>query len=227
MSTALKSIREKRGSVDVCRHQTPELIEKWRLETGNIRLWIIGPGADAMHPASGVYYSGRIGSDEERQIARRAVQILDLTQRDSDAGPTEIQAALDLAARQITNGEPLPRIPNPLDEIHPRKPRQLVKATEEDVRRVKAAVELVTGINTATYMDKSGYFNSRGDVTRARIMAIGVTVHLWPDSTRHQIDALFDLSLGSTGRLLIKSDGFRHEPLYASRFASVVAKLSA
>lgn len=225
-STVIQSLRERRGSVDVGIHQTPELLEKWRLETGYIRLWIIGPGGDAMHPASGPYYTGTIGTDEERQIAQRAVRILDLTQRTRDAGPQEIQAALDQAAEQIRTGAPMPKLHNPLDSIQPRQARPLILATDADVRRVKAAVELVTGIKAGVFMDKSGYYNSRGDVTRARMMAIGATAHLWPDTPRRQIDDLFDLSAGTTGRAIIKSDGFKHESLYAARFASVITKLS-
>jgi hypothetical protein len=226
MSSALTSLREKRGTADIGRTAPIQYVELWRMSVGTIRLWIIGPGSDAMHPASDVYYHGRIGTDQEREIAQRAVDILNLTHRHKEAGADEIKAALETATHQITNGLPL-RIPRSTPAAPPLPPtRQLVVAKEDDRRRIQAAVELVTGIPTATYMDKSGQFNQRGDVTRARIMALAVCQALYPDMAPRAIDRLFDLSPSTTGRALIKSHGYKEEPIYSTRFALVINKLS-
>lgn len=224
--SALPSLREARGSADINRSTPQQLVELWHMFVGTIRLWIVGPASDAMHPASDVYYQGRIGTDQEREIAQRAVDILNLTHRHKDAGAEEIKAALKNASKQITNGLPLhvPKSPAAAPPLPPT--RQLVIATGEDRRRIQAAVELVTGIPAAIQNDKSGQYNQRGDVTRARIMSIAACKQLYPDMAPRAIDRLFDLSPSTTGRALIKSHSYKAEPIYASRYALVIGKLS-
>ena len=72
--------------------------ESWHLHTGTVRLYICGPGTDAWLACSESCYSGQIGSEEEREIARRAIALLKREHlQDKDAGPTEIRAALERA----------------------------------------------------------------------------------------------------------------------------------
>ena len=78
----------------------------WEMHIGFVQLFICGPGSDAWLACSESYYYGRVGTAEERSLARRAVAILARTQRqNNDAGPNEIRAALDLAR---TQSEPIP-----------------------------------------------------------------------------------------------------------------------
>lgn len=79
---------------------TPQAVEPWHLHTGTVRLYICGPGTDAWLACSESYYTGRIGSDEEREIARAALVFLNREHgQDKDAGPAEIRAALERARR--------------------------------------------------------------------------------------------------------------------------------
>lgn len=79
---------------------TPPILHVWELHTGTIKLFICGPGQDAWLACSESYYSGTIGSDEEREIALAAVALLNRDHlQDKDAGPTEIRAALERARR--------------------------------------------------------------------------------------------------------------------------------
>lgn len=73
----------------------PQASESWHLHTGTVRLYICGPGTDAWLACSESYYSGQIGSDEEREIARLAIEILNQQHgQDKDAGPDEIRTAM-------------------------------------------------------------------------------------------------------------------------------------
>ena len=85
----------------------PQTSESWHLHTGTVRLYICGPGTDAWLACSESYYSGRIGSDEEREIAHAALALLKRDHlQDKDAGPTEIRAALERARCQILTLNP-------------------------------------------------------------------------------------------------------------------------
>lgn len=78
----------------------------WELHVGTVQLFIVGPGPAAWLACSESVYSGQIGTDEERAIARRAVILLNREHlQDKDAGPAEIKAALERARRayQLAN----------------------------------------------------------------------------------------------------------------------------
>jgi hypothetical protein len=95
------SLRAKTGSVDHPNHQnaTPIGLECWHLHVGHVQLFIVGPGPDAWLACSEPCYSGRIGTQQERNIARRAIEILARNHnQNKDAGPDEIRAALRQAA---------------------------------------------------------------------------------------------------------------------------------
>lgn len=216
MSTILQSIREKRGFADT--HQPPsQLVEKWRMEVGTIRLWIIGPGSDAMHPASEAYYSGRIGSDLERQIAQRAVRILDATHRDHNAGATEIQAAIDQAAHQIHHGIPFGKVAQP-------KP---APATLADAQAVLEAVSEETGIPTSEiiYSVSAGAKESPRQLARA--MASAAMRQRFPSMPMTDIDELLGIPREATRRFVLRhSECYMQRPTYAAAFKSIISKLS-
>lgn len=88
---------------------TPQAFEPWHLHTGTVQLFIVGPGQHAMLACTESYYTGRIGSDEELQIARLALDILSREHgQDKDAGPAEIRAALERARTKILALNPQP-----------------------------------------------------------------------------------------------------------------------
>ncbi len=61
-------------------------------------LFIVGPGEFDMQKCSEAYYSGEIGTQKEREIAKIAIGILNKeSQNDSDAGPEVIRRALEKA----------------------------------------------------------------------------------------------------------------------------------
>jgi hypothetical protein len=217
MSTTTRhSLREKFGSADT--HKTPPaLIEKWRMEVGMIRLWIIGPGSDAMHPASEAYYSGRIGTDLERQIAQRAIRILDATHRDHNAGAAEIQAALNQAAHQIHHGIPFSRVAPPTP----------APATLADAQAVLAAVSEETGIPTSEiiYSVSAGAKESPRQLARA--MASAAMRHRFPSMPMTDIDDLLGIPREATRRFVLRhSECYMQRPAYAATFKSILSKLS-
>ena len=64
-------------------------------------LFIVGPGEFAMHKCSEPAYRGRIGTNNERAIAKIAIKMLnDDIQNNLDAGPEVIQEALIKAKAQ-------------------------------------------------------------------------------------------------------------------------------
>lgn len=66
---------------------------EWEIHVGNIHLFIVGPGPDAMRKCS--RRSVNPGTPTEWEIARKAVSILNLRHRETnDAGEAEILAAL-------------------------------------------------------------------------------------------------------------------------------------
>ena len=68
---------------------------RWHLHKGTVTLFIVGPGEFAMHKCSEPVYRGRIGTDDERAIAKIAIKMLnDNIQNNLDAGPEVIQEAL-------------------------------------------------------------------------------------------------------------------------------------
>lgn len=78
----------------------------WEMHIGSVQLFIEGPGPDAWLACSKSCYSGQVGTDEERSIARRAVAILTRSHlHNKDAGPNEIRTALELAR---TQSDPIP-----------------------------------------------------------------------------------------------------------------------
>lgn len=115
MSIIHKSLRAPACLADHPNHQAAvtatvaTALHIWEVHVGTVQLFISGPGQDAWLACSESYYSGRIGTDEERDIARRAVILLNDEQiQNKDAGPTEIRAALERARRayQLANSEP-------------------------------------------------------------------------------------------------------------------------
>lgn len=82
--------------------RAPQLLERWHLHTGTVKLFISGPGPEAWLACSESYYSGQIGSEEEREIAHAALAILNEQHgQDKDAGPAEIRAALERSRHQL------------------------------------------------------------------------------------------------------------------------------
>jgi len=74
---------------------------RWHLHKGTVTLFIVGPGEFAMHKCSEPVYRGRIGTDDERAIAKIAIKMLnDNIQNNLDAGPEVIQEALIKAKAQ-------------------------------------------------------------------------------------------------------------------------------
>jgi hypothetical protein len=74
---------------------------RWHLHQGTVTLFIVGPGEFAMHKCSEPAYRGRIGTPEEREIAKTAVAMLNADiQNNLDAGPEVIQEALIKAKAQ-------------------------------------------------------------------------------------------------------------------------------
>ena len=69
----------------------------WELYSGTLRLYIVGPGQDAMFPVTAPNYSKDAhGTPQEREIARRAVSMLSIKYHDNrEAGPKEIREALE------------------------------------------------------------------------------------------------------------------------------------
>lgn len=68
---------------------------RWHLHKGTVTLFIVGPGEFAMHKCSEPVYRGRIGTPEEREIAKTAIVMLNADiQNNLDAGPEAIQEAL-------------------------------------------------------------------------------------------------------------------------------------
>lgn len=232
MSQILKSLREKRGSADTHHKTPPVLVEKWRVEVGTHRLWIIGPGAHAMHAASASYYSGRIGTDLERQIAQRAVQILDRTHRDREAGKSEIQAALDQAEDQISKGLPIdPACESPTSEPLPgRGDKALPAITPEDAKRILAAGQTVTGILSRVFMDLTTANCRRPLRCRARAMCYAAAKQLFPHQTNLQIAQAFGVHHGKHG--IVAQNLGRHdytylrEDEYAAQFKNLISNLS-
>jgi len=75
--------------------------ELWHLHTGTVMLFIVGPGEFAMQKCSEAVYSGKIGTQKEREIARIALGILNNDIHNNlDAGPEVIREALEKAKAQ-------------------------------------------------------------------------------------------------------------------------------
>ena len=53
-----------------------EIKPPWEIHVGSVRLYLVGPGPNAMHRCSEPVYRGKIGTPEEWVIARKALQIL-------------------------------------------------------------------------------------------------------------------------------------------------------
>lgn len=227
MTTTLQNLREKRGFADT--HRTPTaLVEKWRMEVGSVRLWIIGPGSDAMHPASQTYYSGRIGTELERQIAQRAVEILDRTRRDHDAGKAEIQAALDQAANQIANGLPF-AAPTDANTIQPLPPAITTPPiTQEQAAAILLEVQNVTGILVRVFMDASSPVMRRRPLrARARTLCYIAAKKLHPGSSNIQIADAFGTKPNTVSQSVRRhEDSYINEPTYAAQFKTLISKIS-
>lgn len=198
----------------------------WRIEKGTVALFIIGPGSNAMHRCSESYYTGRIGSPEEWSIARRAVAILARADND-DAGPEEIQAAMDKATHQIANG-----ITDIREESEPEqepniKPRAI--ATQDDARRVLAAVELVTGIPARDMHlpTRNVTQSEKGPRVRAKSHACMAMMHLFPGSFYNDLDDLLGFVRDTTNRSIVRHrESYIREEKYASNHASILSKLT-
>lgn len=108
MSIVHKSLRTNQCLADHPNHQTAiaaavaTQLHIWEMHVGTVRLFIVGPGPDAWLACSESCYSGQVGTDEERNIARRAVILLNREQlQNKDAGTAEIKAALERASREF------------------------------------------------------------------------------------------------------------------------------
>lgn len=103
---------------------TAEAIRPWHLHIGLVQLFIVGPGPDAWLACSESCYSGQVGTDRERAIARRAIQILATRHRDDNTlGPAEIRTVLAEAAHEHRHGIPiLTATPTPEPEPVPSPP---------------------------------------------------------------------------------------------------------
>lgn len=103
MSVVHSSLRTLPCLADSKLHQatvTAAQLHIWEMHVGTVQLFICGPGPDAWLAYSESYYTGQVGTEEERNIARRAVAILNREQlQNKDAGPTEIKAALARAKK--------------------------------------------------------------------------------------------------------------------------------
>lgn len=102
MSIVDKSLRAPTCLADSTLHQTAVTtsLHIWELHVGTVQLFIVGPGPNAWLACSESCYSGQIGTDEERRIARYAVILLNNERlQDKDAGPDEIKDALQRAHR--------------------------------------------------------------------------------------------------------------------------------
>lgn len=78
-------------------HHVPS--DGWELYIGWIKLAIVGPGEKQWFPCSKHYYSGRVGSDAERETARRAIRILNVEHRnDRTLERPQIDAIIKRAA---------------------------------------------------------------------------------------------------------------------------------
>ncbi len=201
--------------------------DTWHIHRGTVALYIIGPGPTAMHRASESYYTGRIGTEDEWRIARRAVRILSHTAQD-DAGPAEIHAALEIATHEISIGvaqitdesEPYPQPKNPPPAI----------ATEEDARRVLAAVELVTGISVADFLRpslRSLTESIKAPRARARAHACIAILTLYPDTPCPLADDALGFNRDSTNRARTRHrEAYLKEPAYAKNHAAILEKLT-
>ena len=68
-------------------------LPEWELHVGSVYLYIVGPGPDAMRRCS--LRSINPGTPEERNLARRAIAILNERHRENkEAGEAEILTAL-------------------------------------------------------------------------------------------------------------------------------------
>ncbi len=180
-----------------------------------------------MYPASREYYSGRIGTDEERAIAQRAVQLLDIHHRTRDAGKAEIQLALNQAAEQIHKGEPIP-MPIESGPSHAHHCPALGDcATPDDAKIILHAVEFETGYSVAEIQRPTKTGCKETARHKARSLCAAVCRALFPDTNGLQIDALFGFSVESARRYLIRhSESYLKDPAYAASFAAIIAKSS-
>ncbi len=84
----------------------PPTIFRWELHVGTVKLYIVGPGEGAMLACSEPYYTGTIGTPEERAIARHALEILNRDHlADREPGTRLIAATLRQARREIRDAE--------------------------------------------------------------------------------------------------------------------------
>jgi len=186
MATTLQQLRQPRCLADSNQsYQRVEVSACWQLHVGTIRLFIIGPGEDAWFPASEPCYTGRIGTEEERAIARRAVRLLDRLRRyDYLAGAAEIKAALRQAASEIRRGIPeiiAPPEPEVLPSIHPRPNKTAAPLPPDQslIRRALFAVATITGVKESAIYATSKTGADR-KLNHARCMFQGIVSDLHP-----------------------------------------------
>ena len=198
----------------------------WGLHVGWIQLFIAGPGPDAWLACSESYYYGQVGTEEERNLARRAVAILNRTHRqNNDAGPSEIRAALTLAS---TQDEPIPESddceisqlpPEPLADFPEREivtapapqlarqpatppptpalsKRAQRRAEQPDIAAILAIVESVAAITGVTPAQMIARDRHK-PIVNARHLAIGAVRESFPALTLMQIGEVFHRDHGS------------------------------
>lgn len=96
-----RSLRQQPCSVDHSNFKpVPE--PKWELHHGSVQLFIVGPGEDAWCPCSEANYSGTIGTPEEREIARKALAILNRYHlHDPDTRPADIRKIIERVSQPL------------------------------------------------------------------------------------------------------------------------------
>lgn len=102
MSIVHKSLRALPTGADNKNSQA-DLMPRWKIHTGTVQLFIVGPPAGAWLACSEPRYSGPVGTAQEWELARRAVRYLNRKHlHDTDAGVAEIREALASAKRYLS-----------------------------------------------------------------------------------------------------------------------------
>ena len=178
----------------------------WEMHVGWIQLFIAGPGPDAWLACSESYYYGQVGTEDERNLARRAVAILAVAHRqNNDAGPNEIRAALELARTQsepipahddceisqlAPEPKPAPNIPSAKSKSPVSRPQCGKKAGAVDPAAILAVIQAVadaTGLSPADFVGR----DRAREICHARHLAIATVWQEFPQLTSIQLSEIF------------------------------------
>ena len=113
-NTVLKSCRAKRCPADSHPERQHLAVQqrRWELHIGYVRLALDGPFEHQWFPCSASYYTGRVGSDDERAVAMRAVEILNRDHRyDVAVCRPQIDSILRRAASELSVENPPRELP--------------------------------------------------------------------------------------------------------------------